>query len=114
VGVLNVSASGYCAWRDRPPCRRAFADTVLTERMRAIHADSAATCGMPRVRAELIDQGVCIIRKHLARLMRSAGLRELGRRRGFVVTARRDESLSQRRPIWTSASSSPMARTSCG
>ena len=90
--VLKVSASGYYAWCDRPPCRRVLDDAVLTERIRAIHAESDATYGMPRVRAELIDQGERISRKHVARLMRHAGLRGVSRRRGFVVTTRRDEA----------------------
>jgi putative transposase len=90
--VLHVSASGYYAWCDRPPCQRALDDAVLTERIRTIHAESDATYGMPRVRAELIDQGVRISGKHVARLLRHAGLRGVSRRRGFVVTTRRDEA----------------------
>ena len=90
--VLKVSASGYYAWRDRAPCRRALDDAVMIERIRAIYDESDATYGMPRVRAELIDQGVRISRKHVARLMRHAGLRGVSRRRGFVVTTHRDES----------------------
>jgi putative transposase len=90
--VLNVSASGYYAWRNRPLGQRALADAVLTERIRAIHAESDATYGMPRVREELMEQGTRISRKHIARLMRRAGLRGVSRRRGFVVTTRRDEA----------------------
>ena len=90
--VLKVSASGYYAWRDRPPCRRALDDAVVIERIRAIYAESDATYGMPRVRAELIEQQVRISRKRVARLMRHAGLRGVSRRRGFVVTTHRDES----------------------
>jgi putative transposase len=90
--VLKVSASGYYAWRDRAPCQRALDDAVLTERIRAIHAESDATYGMPRVREELIDQGTHVSRKRIARLMRCAALRGVSRRRGFVVTTRRDAS----------------------
>jgi putative transposase len=90
--VLKVSASGYYGWRDRPPCRRALDDAVVIERIRAIYAESDATYGMPRVRAELIEQEVRISRKRVARLMRHAGLRGVSRRRGFVVTTHRDES----------------------
>jgi len=61
--VLQVSASGYYAWRDRAPSARAVADAVLTERIRQVHADSHHTYGMPRVCAELIDQGVTVSRK---------------------------------------------------
>jgi putative transposase len=46
---------------------------------------------MPRVRAELIDRGVRISAKRLARLMRINAIRGISRRRGFVVTTRRDE-----------------------
>jgi putative transposase len=90
--VLKVSASGYYAWRDRPPCRRALDDAVMVERIRAVYDESDATYGMPRVRAELIEQEVRISRKRVARLMRHAGLRGVSRRRGFVVTTHRDES----------------------
>ena len=64
---------------------------MLTERIREIHAESDATYGMPRVRAELLDQGMRISRKRVARLMRLNAIRGISRRRGFVVTTRRDE-----------------------
>ena len=89
--VLEVSASGYYAWRDRPPSRRAIDNAVLTERIRTVHAQSDATYGMPRVRAELIDQGVALSRQRVARLMRAAHIRGVSRRRAFVVTTRRDK-----------------------
>jgi putative transposase len=89
--VLQVSASGYYAWRDRAPSQRAIDNAVLSERIRAVHAASDATYGMPRVRAELIDQGLKVSRQRVARLMRCAGIRGVSRRRGFVVTTQRDE-----------------------
>lgn len=63
---------------------------MLIERIRSIHAESDATYGMPRVRAELRDQGVAVRRKRVARLTRSAGIRGVSRRRGFIVTTNRD------------------------
>jgi putative transposase len=89
--VLKVSASGYYAWRDRAPSQRAIDNAVLTERIRAVHGESDATYGMPRVRAELIDQGVTVSRQRVARLMRAAHLRGVSRRRAFIVTTRRDK-----------------------
>ena len=89
--VLQVSASGYYTWRDRPPCQRVIDNAVLTERIRAVHAASDATYGMPRVRAELIDQGVAVSRQRVARLMRAAHIRGVSRRRAFVVTTQRDK-----------------------
>jgi len=88
--MLNVSAAGFYAWRDRAPSKRAIDNAVLTERIRQIHADSDETYGMPRVRAELLDQGLPISRKRVARLMRRASIRGVSRRRGFVVTTRRE------------------------
>jgi putative transposase len=93
--VLGVSSSGYYGWLKRVPSMRSVQNAVLVERIRTIHADSDATYGMPRVRAELLDQGVLASRKRVARLMRAHGLRGLSRRRGFVVTTQRD---SKQRP----------------
>ena len=66
--VLRVSASGFYAWRDRPPSARAMNNAVLTERIRQIHAESDQTYGMPRVRAELRDQGVTVSRQRVGSL----------------------------------------------
>jgi putative transposase len=88
--VLKVSASGFYAWSARKPSARAMRNAVLTEHIRDIHRASDATYGRPRIRAELIDQGVQASPKRIARLMRLAGVRGVSRRRGFVVTTRRE------------------------
>jgi len=89
--VLGVSASGFYAWLDRAPSQRSIANAVMAERIRQIHQDSYESYGMPRVRAELIEQGVCISRQRVARLMREAGIHGISKRRGFTVTTRRDK-----------------------
>jgi putative transposase len=89
--VLRVSPSGYYAWLERAPSKRSTDDAVLVERIRAIHAESDATYGMPRVRAELFDQGVEVNGKRVARLMRVNAIRGVSRRRAFVVTTQRDQ-----------------------
>ncbi len=58
---------------------------------RAVHAESDATCGMPRVRAELQDRGLAVSRKRVARLMRQHGIRGVSRRRAWCVTTTRDK-----------------------
>ena len=88
--VLKVSASGFYSWRDRPPSPRRIQDAVLTERIRQIHAQSDEIYGSPNIHAELRDEGTRVGRKRVARLMRLAHLRGVSRRRGFVVTTRRD------------------------
>jgi putative transposase len=54
--VLRISASGFYAWSARAPSARRMANAVLTERIRAIHSESDATYGCPRVRAELLNK----------------------------------------------------------
>ena len=88
--VLHVSPSGYYDWLTRPPSARGVANRVLTEAIRKAHRESDETYGMPRVRAELRDQGLQVSRKRVARLMRKAGIRGVSRRRGFTVTTERD------------------------
>jgi putative transposase len=88
--LLGVSPSGYYAWREREPSVRARADAALLEQIQAIHAQSRHTYGVPRVHAELIDEGVAVGRKRVARLMRGAGLVGASRRKGCWTT-RRDQ-----------------------
>ena len=72
--VLEVSTSGFYAWRRRQPSQRARVDAALSERIRSVHADSHCTYGAPRVHAELRATGTYVGKKRVARLMRSAGL----------------------------------------
>ena len=87
--LLGVSASGYHAWRRRPPSRRGEDDAVLLARIREIHAASRGTYGAPRIHAELAADGRRVGGKRVARLMRAAGLAGVSRRKG-VRTTRRD------------------------
>jgi putative transposase len=89
--VLGVSPSGYYAWRSRPASAHAASDTALLRRIRTIHTASHGTYGAPRVHAELQAEGTAVARKRVARLMRSAGLRGISRRR-FPTTTQREPS----------------------
>ena len=86
--MLEVSPSGYYAWREREPSERAKADAVLSARIRAIHARSRGTYGVPRIHAELVAEGRHVGRKRVARLMRAAGLAGVSRRKGTRTTRR--------------------------
>jgi putative transposase len=74
--MLEVRGSGFYDWRGRQqqPSSRQQEDTNLSQRIRHIHARSRGRYGMPRVHAELREEGVRVSRKHVARLMRVAGL----------------------------------------
>lgn len=79
--VLQVSPSGFYAWRDRPVSTRARRDQQLRVLVRASHAASRCRYGSPRVHADLREQGEAVSRKRVARLMRVEGLRARARKR---------------------------------
>ena len=79
--VLRVSASGYYAWRERPGSRRRGENRRLLAEIHTIHAKSTGTYGSLRVRAELRDRGHHCGRHRVARLMRTAGLQGIPKRR---------------------------------
>ena len=90
--TLGVSPSGYYAWASRPPSARSLADAALTKRIRTIHEESRETYGMPRVHAELFDQGERVSGKRVARLMKAAGLHGVSRRKWIRTTVRSAEA----------------------
>jgi transposase InsO family protein len=72
---LQVSPSGYYAWKDRPPGERRRHNERLAIEMRAIHAEVRQNYGSPRMQRELVARGHPCGRHRVARLMRSEGLR---------------------------------------
>ena len=79
--VLDVSQSGYFAWRDRPACRRQRQDMVLLAHIRSAFALSLGTYGSPRMTRELQEDGLKVGRRRTARLMSDNGLRARQKRR---------------------------------
>jgi transposase InsO family protein len=94
--VLDVSRSGYYAWRKREPSQRERENKVLLEQIRGIFKCSRETYGSPRIQAELNAQGIACSRGRVARLMRRNGLKARCRRR-YRVTTKVDE----RHPVAT-------------
>jgi putative transposase len=78
---LEVSSSGFYAWRKRPPSSRALEDGRLLAEIRTVHAESHGRYGSPRVHRELAAKGVHANKHRVARLMRENGLRGRRRRR---------------------------------
>jgi transposase InsO family protein len=73
--VLDVSTSGYYAWRVRPPSARAIRHVWLTDLIVQVHQDSRGTYGALRVHAELrLGHGIMVGHNAIALLMRRAGL----------------------------------------
>jgi putative transposase len=86
--VLEVSASGYYAWRRRMISVRTRENEKLQQRIRTIHDRSRQTYGAPRIHAELKDEGTHVGRKRVARLMKESGLAGVSRRKSTVTTRR--------------------------
>ncbi len=89
--AMKASTSGFYGWRhaQQSPCTRAVADGVLTAKIVEVHRQSRGTYGSPRVHAELrLGEGLRIGRKRVERLMRSAGLEGVYRRRRRGCTRR--------------------------
>jgi putative transposase len=90
--VLGVSPSGYYAWRERGLSAHARRDVELKERIRAIHADSRGTYGVPRIFEELKASGILVGRKRIARLMGELGIEGVSRRQRTRTTKRRKDA----------------------
>jgi putative transposase len=59
--MLEVSESGYYAWRSRPPSARVIRHAWLTDTIRYIHAASRQADGSRRVHAELtLGRGITV------------------------------------------------------
>lgn len=84
--VLQVSRSGYYAWRRRPLSARARKRQHRAQRIQRLFADSGQRYGSPKLTAQLHREGECISQKTVAQLMRAQGLRSRVIRRYKATT----------------------------
>jgi transposase InsO family protein len=68
--ILDVSRSGYYAWKDRKMSQRTKDNERLIEMIKQVFISSRKTYGSPRVFKQLQTDGVCCGRNRVARLMR--------------------------------------------
>ncbi len=83
--ALEVSRSGFYAWKKRPPSKRKQDDGRLAPQVAAAFLNSGKTYGSPRVHKELCAEGTGISRRRVCRLMKEQGLVARKKRR-FVAT----------------------------
>jgi len=86
--LLGVSPSGYYAWCQRGPSARAQANTQLLTRIREIHRASRGAYGAPNIHCELVESGLRVNHKRVARLMRVHGIVGVTRRKYHGTTQR--------------------------
>jgi putative transposase len=86
--VLDVSPSGYYAWRERPPSEREMANQELTEKIKAEFKKSGETYGSPRIYQVMRKLGLMCSRNRVARLMKAEGLQAKQTKRYRSTTKR--------------------------
>lgn len=86
--VCRVSPSGYYAWRDRAPSKRAVRDAAILAHLAVFHARSDGTYGAPRLLDDLRDIAIHVGQKRVARVMKLGGLVGVSRRRRVRTTRR--------------------------
>ena len=89
--VLDVSPSGYYAWRGRPPSKREMANQALTAKIKKVFEEEDERYGSPRIYEVMRNLGLMCSQNRVARLMRAAGLR--GKQRGrYKGTTKRNKA----------------------
>jgi len=72
--ALDVSRSGFYAWRSRTPSAAEVRHEELTAEVKQIHAQVKGRYGSPRIHAELVARGHECCVNFVAKLMRQAGI----------------------------------------
>ena len=89
---MQVSRTGYYAWRDRKPSQRQLQNETLSDKIKAIFQESKETYGSPRIYEELKENGVSCSQKRVARLMQAQKISAVERKR-FVITTDSDHEM---------------------
>jgi len=79
--VLDVSPSGFYAWRSRPESVRAFGNRQILADVQRLQSQHQGRYGSPRMHAALRAEGRGCSRGRIERLMRRHGIRALAGRR---------------------------------
>jgi putative transposase len=90
--VLDVSESGYHAWRKRPPSPRAQENARLEVEIKAAHERTRQTYGPERLQADLADNGIQVGTHRIRRIRKQLGLR-CKQKRKFKATTDSKHSL---------------------
>ena len=106
--ALQVSASGYHAWRKRPPSQRAQDDTRLAALIAATHREHHEAYGSRRLVRALHQRGIACGRHRMDRLRRQHDLWTRRRRRFVRARAANQRTLAVPRHLqWPFVASAP-------
>lgn len=96
--MLEVSKSGYYAWKRRPKSRRRIDNEGLLIEIRRVFVDNDSNYGSPRIHKEFKKAAIPCSKNRVVRLMREAGLvAALWRYRGENSKPRRTRIIIGRR-----------------
>ena len=90
--VLEVSESGYHAWRQRPPSARTQENLRLETEIKAAHQRTRETYGPQRLQSDLADHGIPASVYRIKRIRRRLGLR-CKQKRKFKATTNSSHTL---------------------
>lgn len=90
--VLEVSRSGYCQWRVRPPSARSVARSVLDVQVAALHTEHKQRYGRPRIVGALRSQGLRVGAEQVRQSLKRQHLKPRYRR-PYRVTTDSDHAL---------------------
>jgi putative transposase len=85
--LLNLSRSGFYAWRKRGLSKRAMSNEDLTEEIKRIYGEGRGEYGSPTIYHVLREKGFRVNHKRIVRLMRQIGLRAKVQRRFKKTTS---------------------------
>jgi len=83
---MEVSTSGYYAWRDRKPSVRSREAVCLLAHIRATHQRNHGRYGSPRIYQSLRSQGISCGCNRVARLMKQHGVAAKRKKRFRITT----------------------------
>ena len=79
--ALQVSRQGYYAWKQRVPSQTTQRRAMILERAKEVFEASNGSYGSPRITRELRCDGIIVTPKTVERVMRTAGLSAVQKRR---------------------------------
>jgi len=83
---LQISKSGYYAWKTRPKSNRDQANEKLDHHIRTIYQQSKGTYGSPRITGALNNQNIDCSENRVARRMRKNNIKAKTKKRFKVTT----------------------------
>jgi len=91
--TLNVSASGYYDWINRPASKTTNDNQRLLTKIHCFYQSSRCIYGSPRIHKDLIDDGESASRQRVARLMRTNNIQSKMAKK-FVITTNSKNTIS--------------------